>query len=463
MLEPPASLWWSTLPAPVAARPALSRDVDVDVAIVGGGYTGLWTARELLRRDPSLRVAVLERRVCGFGASGRNGGWASALYPLSNEAVNRSVGREQFTHLRLTLQGAVTDLGESAAEDGIDAQFVQGGSLDFARSDVQVARLLQSVERARELDIAEGDLAWLSRDEAVARGALAGVLGATFTPHCARLHPARLVRGLSDVCESLGVQIFEQTAVTRIQPARGRRRARAVTVNGSVTATYVIRATEGYTPTLPGERRTCAPLYSLMIATSPLSDEFWRRVGLRNFETFADDRHLIIYGQRTADNRIAFGGRGAPYHFGSSVEPRYDRNDRVFELLRATLRELFPEWDGVVTHAWGGPLAMTRQHAPYVQVEPSVGLASAGGYTGDGVVLSRVAAQALADLITHPDESTEFTVLPFVQQSLKRWEIEPLRWVGINAGLALAGRVDSNESRQGLSGASLKLLSRLLN
>ncbi len=247
---------------------------------------------------------------------------------------------------------------------------------------------------------------------------MSGALGATYSPHCARIDPARLVRGLADVDERLGAKIFEQTAVTRILPGRHGRQAEVVTVAANVHADFVVRATEGFTPNLPRERRTVVPLYSLMIATEPLERDFWDEVGFAHYETFADDRHLIIYGQRTADDRIAFGGRGAPYHFGSSVESRFDTNQKVFHKLEVTLRELFPTMSGAITHAWGGPLAMPRDHAPYVQVDFDSGMASAGGYTGDGVVLSHVAATALADLITSPDTETAFTRLPFVQQRL---------------------------------------------
>ncbi len=312
MLTPPASLWWSTLKEPVAPRPALSSHLDVDVAVVGGGFTGLWTARELVRRDPSVRVAVLEQSVCGFGASGRNGGWASALFPVSHRRIIDTYGREAFDHQRRTLQHAVSDLGAAAAADGIDAHFAHGGSLTFARSETQRARLMAAVAEERTWGVSDDDLTWLDADHARERGRLSDVHGATFTPHCARIHPARLVRGLSDVCEQLGVRIFESTSVTRLEPRQHGRRARVITPGGVVTADVVVRATEGFTSRLPGARRDWAPVYSLMVATAPLSPGWWDDVGFSHYETFADDRHLIIYGQRTEDDRIAFGGRGAP-------------------------------------------------------------------------------------------------------------------------------------------------------
>lgn len=460
-MRPPDSLWWSTLDEPVTARASLRQNVDVDVAIVGGGFTGLWTARELKRRDPHLRIAVLEKSVCGFGASGRNGGWASALFPIKNDTVVTRYGIDAFTHQRSVLERAVRELGEAAHDDGIDAHFVQGGTLTFARSELQAARLQDEIRASRELGLDEGDLRWLEVSDLYDYGYVRGAHGAMFTPHCARINPARLVRGLAEVVENLGVEIFEDTAVTRILPGRRGGRPRVLSIGGTVSADYVVRASEAFTPTFPGERRTVAPLYSLMIATEPLSDSFWDEVGFRDYATFADDRHLTIYGQRTSDNRIAFGGRGAPYHFGSTVEEKFDHDAKVFRVIETTLRELFPTLESSITHRWGGPVAMARDLSPSVVVDYESGLASAGGYTGDGVVLSRVCATALADLLTAPSKETAYTKLTFVQHQSKRWEFEPFRWLGINTGIGLATWADHTERRHDRPSRAIRLLDRL--
>ena len=200
-----------------------------------------------------------------------------------------------------------------------------------------------------------------------------------------------------------------------------------------------------------------------MIATEPQTKSFWDEAGFSNYETFHDDRHLLIYGQRTDDNRIAFGGRGSPYHFGSTVEERFDHNAKVFGLLASTLRELFPALEGDVTHQWGGPLAMPRDHYPSVQVDYGTGLASAGGYTGDGVVLSYVCANALADRLISPDLDTAYTRLPFVDHVSRSWEPEPLRWIGINAGLGLGKWADRHEERYGEESRAGRWLDRLVD
>jgi glycine/D-amino acid oxidase-like deaminating enzyme len=405
---------------------------------------------------------VLEQSVCGFGASGRNGGWASALYPQGEETLIDAYGLDAFIHLRRVLNRAVEDLGAAAREDGIDAHFVHGGNLTFARSDLQAQRLRAYVEESRGWGVTASDLAWLDPVAAAEHGVVTESRGATYSPHCARLHPARLVRGLGDVVEALGAHVFENTRVTRVRPRRSGHPAEVVTVGGTIHARYVVRATEGYTPTLPGQRRVVVPIYSLMIATDPLPPAFWNAVGFARGETFADDRHLIVYGQRTADDRIAFGGRGSPYHFGSTVEERFDEDPAVFALLESTLHELFPALDAEVAFRWGGPLAMPRDLSPSVLVDHETGLASAGGNTGDGVVLSRVAATALADLITAPEVETDVTRLPFVQRPPRRWEIEPLRWLGVNAGLTLATWADHHERRHGTESRAGAALDRLL-
>jgi glycine/D-amino acid oxidase-like deaminating enzyme len=268
------------------------------------------------------------------------------------------------------------------------------------------------------------------------------VFGATFTPHCAAVHPAKLVRSLARVVAGLGVTIFEQTRVQAIEPGRVR------TEHGDLRADHVIRATEGFTPSLQGDRRAIAPVYSLIVATEPLPAAIWDEVGLRERETFTDLRHLIIYGQRTADDRLVFGGRGAPYHFGSRIAPAYDRVPQVFAALRRTLAEVLPVTAGVrFSHSWGGPLGIARDWQPSVGLDLTTGLGWAGGYVGDGVSTSNLAGRTLADLVLRRD--SELTALPWVGHRSRSWEPEPLRWLGANAGLHAMTWADQAEQRHG--------------
>ena len=451
------SLWWDTLPGPVGARPGLPGDTDVDVVVVGGGYTGLWTARSLAIVDPGLRVVVLEAEVAGYGASGRNGGWCSALFAASRAKLAVEHGSDAARRMYAAMHEAVDEVGRAAAEDGIDCHFAKGGTVVAARGPAQLKRAKDQVAEARSAGVGERDLAWLDAGAALEHIGATGVLGATFTPHCAAIHPARLVRGLADSVERRGVPVYERTPVVEIRPARGGHRPEAVTTRGTVRADVVVRAVEGWTPTLPGERRTLAPVYSLMIATEPLDDSFWKEAGLSDRETFSDHRHLVIYGQRTADGRIAFGGRGAPYHFGSTVRSAFDVDARVHEELRRTLVGLFPAASGAaVTHRWGGPIAVPRDWHSSVGLDRSTGVAWAGGYVGDGVSTTNVAGRTLADLITGRD--SDLVTLPWVGHRWPRWEPEPLRWLGINAGLLGMQFADRSER---LSGRPPWLASRM--
>lgn len=433
------SLWFDQLGGVPATRPSLSEDVTVDVVIVGAGFTGLWTAYYLQQRDPSLRIALVEKEIAGFGASGRNGGWCSALYPVSIATLADQAGREAAVAQYLAMRDSVREVVRVAAEEGIDADIAVGGTIVLARTPVQLARAKAEAAEAAEYGL---DIEFLAADDARARLAASDVLGATYTPHCAAIQPAKLVRGLADVVEARGARIFEHSPATAIRPGS------VETPGGSVRATTVIRATEGYTARLPGSRRTLAPVYSLMIATEPLPEAVWDDIGLRRRETFSDHRHLIIYGQRTADGRFAFGGRGAPYHYGSRIRPGYDRVARVFDALERTLRELFPQLGGAaITHRWGGALGIARDWHASVGLDRATGLGWAGGYVGDGVSTTNLAGRTLADLVT--GQQTSLTRLPWVGHRSRPWEPEPLRWIGANLGLRAMTWADHAEERHG--------------
>jgi glycine/D-amino acid oxidase-like deaminating enzyme len=449
------SLWWESVPAPLPPRAALTEDIDVDVCIVGGGFTGLWTARSLALADPTLRVAVLEREVAGYGASGRNGGWCSALFATSDAALARRHGLDAMRAMRRAMQRTVDEVGHAAAAEGVDCHFAKGGTVNLVRSRAQAARARSEIAEARSLGFDEDDLRWLDADETAALVAAEGVLGSTYTPHCAALQPAILARGLADAVERRGVRIYEHTPASDIEPGR------VVAPGGTVSAAVVVRAVEAWTATLPGSRRDLVPVYSLMVATEPLGDGFWDSAGLETRPTFADHRHMIIYGQRTADGRIAFGGRGAPYHYGSAVRSSFDVDPDVHALLRQTVTELFPALSQArFTHAWGGPLGIPRDWHSSVGFDRSTGLAWAGGYVGDGVATTNLAGRTLADLITGVD--TDLTRLPWVGHRSPRWEPEPLRWLGVNAGLWTMKWADRTEERRGRPSRMAGSVGRLL-
>lgn len=435
------SLWSDALTVP--APTPLPGPLSVDVAIVGGGFTGLWTAYYLASADPSLRIAVLEREFAGYGASGRNGGWCSAIFPATLRKVAADSSRDAARRMQLAMNDTVTEVGRIAAVEGIECDFAPGGYVSAARNQAQWRRAHDEVDEWRDWGFGDDQLRLLGATELADLLTITHGLGGTYTPHCAALHPYRLARGLADVVRRRGVALHEATTVTSISPGV------VQTDRGAVHADVVVRATEGYTPDLPGAHRDLVPMYSLMVATEPLPETVWDRIGLAHRATFSDKRHLRIYGQRTADGRIAFGGRGAPYHFGSAIRAAYDADSRVHAMLRRILVDLFPTLAGVrFTHAWGGNLGIPRDWYPSVGFDRSSGLAYAGGYVGDGVATTNLAGRTLRDLILGHNDS-DLVTLPWVGRRSRRWEPEPLRWLGINAVTLLFAIADRTEALSG--------------
>jgi glycine/D-amino acid oxidase-like deaminating enzyme len=435
------SLWHASLPDEERVpRPPLAGDISIDVAIVGAGYTGLWTACALMRAEPTLRIAICEAETAGFGASGRNGGWCSSFFAGSRDATEHRAGREGVIAMQKAMFATVDEIESVIESEQIACHWARGGTIDVATRPAHIVRLRSELDELRAHGFGEDDYRWLEPDESRAVIGCTPNLGALFSPHCAAIHPAKLARALARLVERLGVTIYEGTRVTAIEPGRVR------TTHGDVRADVVVRATEAFTPALAGQERALVPIYSLMIATEPLAASFWSAAGLANRPTFTDARRMVIYGQRTADDRIAFGGRGAPYHFGSRIRSAYDVNPRVFAALHDTLRELFPALGGAaITHHWGGAVAVPRDWYPSVGFDPETHIAWAGGYVGDGVSTTNLAGRTIADLVLGRD--TELVRLPWVGHRSPRWEPEPLRWLGVNGARMLVDSIDRAEAR----------------
>ena len=433
------SFWFDDLASSgrdaLTPRAPLSSNARFDVVIVGGGLTALWTAHSLVAADPSLRIAVLEREICGYGASGRNGGWCSALFPRSAGSLERLHGHDQAVAMRRAMIETVDEVGRVVRAEGIDCDYERGGTVVFARSEVQRTTARAEVAELRRFGV---DAPEYWDEQAASRFGVTTLDGdgpaAMFDPACARVHPAKLVRGLAAVVESMGVSLFERTEV--LDWAAGAVRFRGVDsgFEGTASARHVIVALEGYGSQLPRVHRRVLPLYSLMIATEPLPDDVWDEIGIDHGQTFSDYRHLLIYGQRTADNRIAFGGRGARYHWASSVAPAFERVDRVFDHLHAALVDLFPAVAGArVTHRWGGPLGIARDWHATASYNPRTGVGFAGGYVGDGLSTTNLAGRTLADLVL--GRRSALTGLPWANHRSPLWEPEPLRFAGTNLGI----------------------------
>ncbi|WP_432086113.1 MULTISPECIES: NAD(P)/FAD-dependent oxidoreductase [unclassified Streptomyces] len=434
------SFWYAQEGAP-APREPLPGDTTADVCIVGGGYTGLWTAYYLKKAVPFLDITVLEAKFCGYGASGRNGGW---LYNgiAGRDRYAKLHGHEAAVRLQQAMNATVAEVVDVCEREKIDADVHRGGVLEVALSPAQLTRLKDF--HAVEIAFGETDRVMYGARETAARVRVTGAVGSSWTPHGARLHPVKLVKGLAAAVEALGVTIHESTPVTEIRPKH------AVTPYGTVRAPYVLRCTEGFTASLAGQRRAWLPMNSSMIATEPLTDAQWESVGWEGRETLGDMAHAYMYAQRTADGRIALGGRGVPYRFGSKTDNDGRTQPQTIEALREILVRFFPQLAGVrVDHAWSGVLGVPRDWCATVTLDRSTGLGWAGGYVGSGVATANLAARTLRDLIRQDSGQsgpTDLTALPWVGHKVRKWEPEPLRWLGVQTMYAAFRGADRREA-----------------
>jgi len=420
MLTGGPSYWFHAIGGLPRPRPALPGSTDVDVAIVGGGFTGLWTAYYLKRADPALRICILESEVCGFGASGRNGGW-----------VCGAVAGFGDTRSQAAIDDAVDEIGRVASAEQIACDYHKGGAVHV-------------VTAAAQLPLMRDRPGWLEAAELDGRIRVAGALGGVFEPNYARVQPAALARGLADVVERLGVGVYEATPVASIASGVAR------TAHGDVRASWVIRATEGYTPQLRGAPpRALIPLRSTMIVTEPLPEAAWEEIGWRDAELVHDAAHSYVYIQRTADGRIAIGGRGRPYYFGSGHDSYGEVETWAIDRLATKLHELWPATREVgIAHGWSGVFAAQRDWKQTVAADRATGMAWAGGYVGVGVCAANLSARVLADLVR--GEESDLVTLPFVNREQPRdWEPEPLRYLGANLVYRLFRLADQEERRTG--------------
>ena len=454
-LDGHVSFWYREVGL-AARRPALPGDIQVDVAIVGGGLTGLWTAHYLKTHQPDLRIAILEKEFAGYGASGRNGGWLSAELPGQARRYAQTHGVDAVVRMQRAMFAAVDLVIDVAAADGIDADIVKGGLLHVATNPAQLTRLAERVPELRRYGWGEGDAALLDAAALRERVNIANGLGAVWSPHCARIQPAKLVRGLADRVERTGVVIYEDTEVARVDPGA------AVTRRGTVKADIVIRALEGFTASLEDHRRSWLPMNSSMVVTEPLPPQVWAEIGWDGAELIGDEAHGFVYLQRTADGRIALGGRGIPYRFGSRWDSGGQTRHATLDQLRSVLGRHFPMVQPFgIDHTWSGVLGVSRDWCASVGFDARTGLGWAGGYVGHGVTATNLAGRTLADLVLSRD--SELVSLPWVGRRVRQWEPEPARWIGVR-GLYLAYRAaDRRESRNGATTTSIvaKLADRI--
>lgn len=441
-----ASFWLAQSPAAPIPTPLPS--AKQDLVIVGGGMTGLWSAYCARQAHPDWAITVIEAKTVGYGASGRNGGWLSTLMPGNRarfaEAVDRAViddpdgpvgsarrtGVESVRAFQSALFDSIDEVLDVLETEGIDAEAVRGGHIDVAQSAAGMARLHDLVEGNRRFGYGPADMQVLDAAETRARINVDNAQGSVFVPGTARIDPALLTEGLARVLRERGVTICEGTRARHIGTGL------VSTERGPVSGETIFVCLEGYSDTvagdLPGlEGRQVIPVFSSMIATEPLPAEAWEQIGWAGRECLGDAAHTFIYAQRTADNRIALGGRGAPYAFGSGLPGDGRVPAEVVDLLRTRLSSLFPTLDVEVAHAWRGALGVTRDWCAGIFFDPAQRIGVARGYAGHGVTATHLAAKTLLDRAA--GTPTPLTALPWNDHVSGQWEPEPIRWLGIRS------------------------------
>lgn len=432
------SFWYADMGGLPEPRPPLPGDVEVDVAIVGAGYTGLWTAYYLKKASPSLHIALIERRFAGFGASGRNGGWLNGGFSWSREKYLKTSNRPAVMAMQAALAGTVDEVDRVASQEAIDADLLRVDNLSVATNRAQLERARERAETIRAWDADPGRIEILDAAAVKARIDIAGALGGCVVRNQARVQPAKLARGLAQAVERLGVAIYEQTAATAIAPGL------VTTEHGRVRAETVIRATEGFTAGIPGQERTWLALNSAQIVTEPLPAALWEEIGWKGHELVGTTAHAYCYAQRTREGRIVMGGRGVPYRYGSRTDVDGRTQQATIDQLHAVLTTLLPQTKGLrIDHAWCGVLGVPRDWCTTVGLDPRTRVGWAGGYVGSGVATSNLSGRTLRDLVL--DHDTELTRLPWVNRSVRRWEPEPLRWLGVHSMYQLYHLADRRE------------------
>ena len=419
-----SSLWQGN--QNVIYRKSINKNESFDVAIIGAGFSGLWSAFHLKQFQPNLKIAVFEKEYVGFGASGRNGGWASAEYPTSSNRLIKENGLESYKNLRTAITKSIDEIGQIAKSNNWQIDYAKGGALVFARGNAQLSRISKDIDDEHQL---------LNKSQTTELLNIPSALGSVFTPHCAALNPFKLVRTLADHLEKNGVIIYEQSNVSEIKDKQ-------VAVNGfKVDCIFSIRATEAFTPRRwMGNRQI--PIYSLMVATEPLSSEVIKQIRNAQRATFQEACHLITYAQITADNRLAIGGRGVRYKLFSRLSERSEIDNRMHSALERRARSWFPQIsDAKFEYRWGGAVALTRRWQAYLNFDQAASRAEIGGYVGDGVTLSYLVAKTLAEKMSKLKTAN----LPFVDQRIGKWEPEPIRYLAVNAGFKATVIADYEE------------------
>jgi glycine/D-amino acid oxidase-like deaminating enzyme len=377
----------------------LEGEMRADIAIVGGGFSGLWAAYHLLKGDPGMTVVVIEGSAVGYGASGRNGGFAMTLINRGLKELIAAFGAEQAKALHVAAKEAIDSIGSVCEAEKIDADLQPNGLLTVSNSPLQDAIMRDEFETAERLGL--GGIEFLEKDAIQASVHSETFRCALREESCTLLNPARLVRGLKRAVIGAGGRVFEQTPMERLDKTNGG--VRVVTSKGSIEAQRVLLAANAYSSSIPSLERYILLFYSYILLSEPLRDEQWSRVGWDGREGMEDRRTFLHYMRPTIDGRMMWAGRDAPYR-PNGPDPKYDRDERVFKRLEETFAWTFPQLDDVkFEYRWGGPIGVTGSFMPCAGWLEDKRIAYAFGFNGHGVAITNMVAMAMRDLILERD------------------------------------------------------------
>ena len=399
---------------------SLQGDIDVDVAIIGGGFTGLSSAYHIKKAEPDLRVALLESQVIGYGASGRNGGFNMTLFGLTLAITAFRFSKEKAKAAHHYMERAVDYLHTLVTDLKIDCDYEHPGFLRVATSEKYKRRILKEMELAHELGLE--DIEWLDKEQTLQQVRSPMYLGACWEPRCGILNPAKLSWGWTEVIEPMGVEIYENSPVAEITRKNGK--IRLDTPNGSVRSDKVVMATNAWSHFFKELKRKQIPVWTYIVLTEPLKEDHFREIGWQNRQGIEDARNLVHYYRLTADNRLVMGGRDVSFSYGKDMDK--DLNPVTFAGLKNDVRELFPVLKNIqFTHEWGGPVSVPLDMAPAIGFAGDKNVVYSLGAVGHGVSMTQLNGRTVSDLIL--ERRTDLTDIFFVNRRTIPWPPEPLR------------------------------------
>jgi len=432
------SLWLEEALAGAEDAPRLEGEERADVCIVGGGFTGLWTAIRLKEHDPTLDVVLVEADVCGGGASGRNGGFVLSWWAKFG-TLKKVCGADEAVRLALASVEAVDGIGAFCREHGVDAHYRRDGWLWAATSRAQLGAWDETLETVEQYG--HSPFARLDAGEMARRAGSDTHLGGVFEPTAATVQPARLARGLRRVAMAAGVRVFEHSPMTKLDRSRP---PRVVTTQGSVRATKIVLALNAWAAALRELRRALVVIASDVVATAPVPDQL-AAIGWSNGSCISDSRMLVNYYRTTLDGRVVFGKGGGKLAFGGRIGSSFDGATPRGDEVAASMRSLYPSLRDVpVTNAWMGPIDRTEVGLPFFsRLGGRDDVLFGVGYSGNGVGPSFLGGRMLASLALELDD--EWSQAGLVREPVGSFPPEPVRYLG---GVLVRRAVERKEAAE---------------